>query len=876
MFLFQRKKQVGGGVLIYAKITLKPSIVDHFKCCDNVESVWIDINFDKGDRNKIRLAAFYRPPRQSKVVDLATVAEIEKGLSTNTIVMGDFNLPKLFKSSSMGSDWATDLFENCFEENFLTQLVKEPTRSNEMLDLILTSDKNLIDAIQVGETIGNSDHNIIRFNIKYANYRGTYDINTVRNYSKGDYNNIRSMIGDIDWKDAFDGLNAHEMWDRFKSVFLEAQNSFIPFRKLTCGKAIKPVWFTAKIQRCIKRKKKMFSRYKVSPTTENKEKYKNIRTKLKALIRQAKRRSEISLSKECKGDLKKFFSFYKFKNKEKRIGAIQVNGQDIHDDQIKVEIFNEMFSNVFTEECLDSLPKVETNLSIITNINITQEKVYEKIKSVKENKASGPDDISARVLKEAARELALPLFIIFKRSFNYTEIPEDWKIANIVPIFKSGSKTDPGNFRPVSLTSIVCKNFERIMKDQIQNYLENEELLLPSQHGFRSGRSCLTNLLDFFEYTSDILDRGKKGAVIYLDFCKAFDKVPHQRLVVSLKNHGIRGLLVSWIENWLSHRKQRVVLNGCKSSVAEVTSGVPQGTVLAPLLFIIFINFIDIGLTSKIWKFADDLKLAKEITSKEDIHQLQSDLNNLVTWTKEWQMKFNVTKCKVLGIGAETDCRVHIDGNYLETVTEEKDLGILVTKDMKSRRQTQEARRKGLKMLGILNRNVAYKNKEVIKRLYYAYVRPHLEYCIQAWHPVYKKDLDSLERVQRKATKMIRGFNNKNYYERLCSLNMFSLHYRRLRGDLIELFKIQKGLDKLEFRNMFKYNCNATRGHDFKLLKNQTRTRQRQSFFTQRVIDHWNSLPSEIIHSASLQTFRKKIDKHFTDKGYIYSTDHTA
>ena len=209
-----------------------------------------------------------------------------------------------------------------------------------------------------------------------------------------------------------------------------------------------------------------------------------------------------------------------------------------HDDAVKAKAFNEQFAKVFTDECLNNIPKSKADDTMkerLTNINIVHEDVLKQLKNLIANKACGPDDISARILKEAASELALPLYIIFKRSLSSGEIPDDWKRANVIPIFKGGDKTKLGNYRPVSLTSIACKILERIIKHHILTHLEGEELLLPSQHGFRSGRSCLTNLLDFLEYVTDLVDKGKKISVVYLDFCKAFDKVPHRRLLVSRK-----------------------------------------------------------------------------------------------------------------------------------------------------------------------------------------------------------------------------------------------------------------------------------------------------------------------------------------------------
>lgn len=367
-------------------------------------------------------------------------------------------------------------------------------------------------------------------------------------------------------------------------------------------------------------------------------------------------------------------------------------------------------------------------------------------------------------------------------------------------------------------------------------------------------------------------DRGVQIDVAYLDFSKAFDKVPHKRLEIQLKRHGINSNILDWIVSWLSGRQQRVVLNGSKSEWRNVLSGVPQGSVLGPLLFIIFVNTIEEGISSKVLKFADDLKVFREITGKIDHEKLQSDLDKLVEWSETWQMKFNFSKCKVMHMGRVSNRDSYgMGGQDLEHIDREKDLGVIINTKLASTEQVLEARKKALRMLGAINRNVSYKNSVVISKLYCAYVRPHLEYCIQAWSPTFEKDCLLLERVQKRATKMVNGISNLPYEDRLERLNMFSLRYRRLRGDLIEVFKFVNGQQRGYLKDLFVFNNNnITRGHQFKLNTQNCRTRLRQSFFSNRVINHWNDLPSSIVGQTSLATFKNSLDKHFKDRGLTF------
>ena len=287
--------------------------MDHLNTCQDVESLWIDIFPDIGLNNKIRVGAFYRPPSQSRQTDMAMIDEIERGMSKNTILLGDFNLPKLFKDGASNTP-ETALFRDSFDELFLTQHVMKPTRNDEILDLILTNNENLIDDVLVGEHIGNSDHAIIRFSIKCHIKRSSSRYNCTPNFSRGDYDVIRSFLGHIDWTEMFERKNVHEMWNVFKQMLAEAQYRFIPQRRRQVGKALKPIWFNCEVQKKFQEKKNAFYDFKTTPSTEHRANYVKARKSLKKTIRGAKRSSEIKLSNECGGDLKRFLDFINLTN----------------------------------------------------------------------------------------------------------------------------------------------------------------------------------------------------------------------------------------------------------------------------------------------------------------------------------------------------------------------------------------------------------------------------------------------------------------------------------------------------------------------------------------------------------------------------------
>ena len=404
------------------------------------------------------------------------------------------------------------------------------------------------------------------------------------------------------------------------------------------------------------------------------------------------------------------------------------------------EVLNEYFSSVFTTEDISSLPvpftKFEGNTSEhLGQLFVTPEMIA-KIKKTKDNKSPGVDGIPQKLLKEIVEEISTRLAKLFNLSLEERIVPSEWKEANIMPLFKKGSRNKPENYRPVSLTSVVCKLLETIIRDHMVEFLVKHKLINTSQHELLKARSCLTNL--FYKITKSV-DDGSPVDVVYLDFQKAYFS-----------------------------RKQRVIVDGEISNWKSVLSGVPQGSVLGPILFLIYINDLEDDISSKVLKFADDTKVFRKVTNDTDKQSLQDDLNKLVKWSEKWQMFFNFGKCKCIHIGhGNMDEEYKMGDAVLGRTTQEKDLGVTFSADMKVSEQCGIAASKGNQILGLIWRTIMYKEKQLIVPLYKAIVRPHLEYCIQAWRPYRKKDIDKLERIQRRASKMIPELRDLSYESRL-------------------------------------------------------------------------------------------------------------
>ena len=393
----------------------------------------------------------------------------------------------------------------------------------------------------------------------------------------------------------------------------------------------------------------------------------------------------------------------------------------------------------------------------LNDIRITADSVKEAIDKLKEYSAPGPDNIPPKVVKELKEELITPLTILFQISMKSGKIPDDWREANVTPLFKKGKKADPGNYRPVSLTNVIGKTMERVVKEALTKYIESNKLLSDSQHGFRSGRSTQTNLLEYLNTTTKWLDEGKNFDVIYCDFAKAFDKVCFKRLSVKLREAGVGEKVLKWLEDWLKGRKQRVRVEDEFSDWIEVLSSVVQGSVLGGILFDIFIDDIDdAAMEALVWKFADDTKAAKIIETEEDSRRMQAIVDSLASWADKWGMAFNVKKCKILHVGRSNPrYKYYLNGEEVEEVKEEKDLGVFVEDTLKPTKQCTAAAKAANFTLGQIQRAFHYRKKEYLVPLYKTFVRPKLEHAVAAWSPWLESDIKSLEKIQERLIRML-------------------------------------------------------------------------------------------------------------------------
>ena len=870
------------GAAIYTKVSLNATEVD-ITTPDFRDHVWIEITSGK---ESLLVGCVYRSPSDDSCKDSSTKSAMKMAdlISTacrtnpNVVIAGDFNYKEIDWQNEYAppSKQHQSLFIEALQENFLHQHVSEPTRYREkdtphLLDLVLSPDESSVTDMEYLPPLGESDHLCLQFKVVFDHQQHTNPTPVQHNVFKTDYESVREQLRSHNWESELDSTfdeDYHHFFKSLRSMMLEVTPLKTPPRKK------KNVYMTKEADRMRGNKRKLWRKYCTTRSSYDHRKYKLQKNKCRALSRKLRGDFERVLSSNVKKKPKLFWKYAKSKLKNKeRIPTLLSDGKKCSIPEEKAEALNEFFVSVFTKEDVENMPQPPSyNVTeTLTSINITPEIVLEKLKGLNPNKTPGHDQWHPYFLREIAEEICEPLSILLNKSLK-EGAHSSWLKAVITALHKKGMKSDPGNYRPVSMTSVISKIMESIVRDAIVDHLVRNNLLNDDQHGFVPGRDCITQLLLCIEEWTQLVEENLAFDVIYTDFAKAFDSVPHERLFIKLKSLGIQGDILNWIKSFLRGRTQCVNVDGEKSGWRNVLSGIPQGSVIGPILFVMFINDMPDEVRFNMCKlFADDCKLYG-VVDKSEANTMQLDLEKLQEWSDRWQLPFNGKKCKAMHFGANNPRRKYQMKNHvLEVTDQEKDLGVMVDPSLKFHVHTSTATKKANQILGVIKKTYTTRDATSISTLYTSMVRPHLEYGNAIWGPFFIGDAKMVEAVQRRATKLIPELKNQPYESRLRALNLPSLVYRRKRGDMIQVYKILNGMVRVDTEDFFVPSRFVhTRGHQQRVSKEKATKMARINAFSQRVTNQWNSLPNDVVKAESLNKFKNGLDEFWSDKMFVH------
>ena len=589
---------------------------------------------------------------------------------------------------------------------------------------------------------------------------------------------------------------------------------------------------------------------------------------------------------------KKFWKYVQSKTKSTRIPeTVWYNKCHRTKPLDQANLFNKFFSDQFSEKSkYDININMDLDNNHVKDIRFHALDVLILLKNINPSKAAGPDGIHGMVLKNCAATLALPLTKLFNISYVTGIIPEDWKLASVVPVHKKDDKGSVENYRPISLTSLVMKVFERCIRKEIFNACEN--YLDPRQHGFINDRSCTTQMVPFIHDISLTLNNKSKTDIIYFDFAKAFDSVSHDIILRKLKeNFKVDGLMLRFIRSYLEGRQQQVVIGGVASSKLPVHSGVPQGSILGPLLFVLFINDMIscVSPGTNISLYADDTKIWREIILSSDHFILQSDINKLHLWSITNKMKFHPSKCKALAITNQNNTlhnlpftifQYKLHNTFIDYAQSQVDLGVTVSSKLLWTEQCNKLVSKANSRLGLVIRTCHFTTDKKQKRTFYlTLIRSIFEHCSVIWHPVTSNQISNFENIQKRAVKWIDGrlydhYSDPQYIDKLKEFKILPIKFKFILTDLILFYKIIYSLISIKLPAGFyipeasdvrhtRNTANIVNHSDITTIRCSIRPNCdsfRNSFFF-RTMNIWNKIPYDIRQVDKISIFKTQIFK---------------
>ena len=836
------------------------------------------------------IGSFYRhtnTDKKSLNTLYENVSQIHGGKKLpNIIIAGDFNLPDVnwslnsYNTQPQYGAGVNELAIDLMNELSLTQMVNESTGGNNILDLLFSSSPDQVDNVKV--VPGISDHHAVTAEVLIKPKRSKLKARKVFQYGRADEEAIRRDVVKLgkEFQKDTRSLDADDSWNYFTTKLHSIIVDHVP-QKIIRERVDLP-WLSQGLKKRIKKKNRMFSKYKRAARKRKPrlwDKYTKEQKIVQEEIKIAHQDYMESLFEDEDGNpAKSFFKALKAKRKSS-VGIsplLNWRGKLESTPKGKADTLSYQYSSVFKRDDHRPQPKMNSlKYPSMKKIKVSVKGVQAQLDKLNPKKAIGPDNVPTSMLKNHSDIFAPILQSIFQKSIDSGVVPSDWKKANVVAIYKKDSKNDPANYRPVSLTCISCKVMEHIIFSSVMDHLDRHKILKQFQHGFRKQHSTETQLINTLEDLAKGLKDKDQIDCLILDFSKAFDVVGHRRLLGKLSHYGVRGDTHRWIEHWLTGRSQKVVVEGEASDDVPVLSGVPQGTVLGPLMFIMYINDISDGTDSTVRLFADDALLYRVVNGTRDCSKLQWDLNQMCRWAKDWQMDFNPKKCYLLSITNKKQTPLYfpytLNGVQLAHVSHHPYLGVELDSKLDFNIHVSQTAAKAQKTLNLLRRNLHGCTTRTKDMAYKTLVRPSLDYASSAWDPHSQKQIDKLEGVQNRAARFVASDHRRttSVTGLKDSLNWRLLQERRFVARQTMLYKAYHNLTAIAFpsyyglppppnydspRNDNSAQMELRTSHDLQYTVPNSRIDAYKFSFFPRTCTIWNILPQHIVETLNTKS----------------------
>ncbi|KAK3087639.1 hypothetical protein FSP39_008683 [Pinctada imbricata] len=869
----------GGGILIYVSKNL------FFKRLHQLESqntssefVWIEI---KSRSETYLLCTAYRAPNIGDLFWTSFENSLDAAfdMNPNIIILGDLNVDLLVETNHK--------LNHIINHYQLTNVIKSPTRISDarqsLLDPILVTEcsNSFAEVIPTDRNI--SDHEATVIDIPLSNINPKSFKRKIWNYENGDFVTLNNKINEFDWESLFASCeNTDEACTKFTEIYLAFVNETIPSKIVTVKTTDKP-WFNSRIKREIRIRDRLRRKAKKSGNESHLRQYKDKRNHVNNLKKSAKE----SFYQNVDGFVDHLSTqnskgFWKLINTlTKSIGKLEsipplLNPENLEletDEQAKAELLNRYFASISNIDDLNAdVPEIDMKTSNhLSNISISESDIIDILKTLKLGKANGIDEISHHMLKFTINSVVNPLKLLFNMSLSSHKFPSLWKKALVMPLYKKDDKHLPSNYRPISLLSTVGKVFERCLFKYLHNYMLDNKLFYEFQSGFLPNHSTTYQLIELYHHICLNRERNEHTCLVFCDISKAFDKVWHRGLIKKLSSFGFSGHLLDFLQDYLSDREQAVILKNHRSSFLKLGAGVPQGTVLGPFLFLIFINDIAENLISLARLFADDTSLLHSSKQINDIERtINSDLEKVLDWSKKWFVTFNPAKTDILVVSNRSVPNLNIIfGDSHPNITEtHKHLGITFSSDGKWTAHINNISNSALKQINVLKKLKFTLSRKSLGKIYTTFILPILEYACELWDGCNDYESIKLEQIQYHAARIVTGLPLYASKESLLrETGWETLQVRREKRKLSLFYKIQNGQTPEYLTNLLPDRVHQSTPYN---LRNSDEFRQPQyrlqstikSFFPSAT-SLWNDLDYEIKVQPSLKVFRKSLSSSY-------------